>query len=84
LRCQERHCKRYFFHSFFAYIWSSEKKNLSSVTFSLTRETFLLPRLIGKLTAFFQLQEFSLRKPTVTSSTSAARLSLPSSKAKLT
>jgi hypothetical protein len=41
-------------------------------------------RLIGKLTAFLQLQEFSLRKQTpVASSTSAARLSLPSSKSKL-
>jgi hypothetical protein len=38
-------------------------------------------RLIGKLTAFLQLEEFSLRKPTVASSTSAARLSLHSSKA---
>jgi hypothetical protein len=37
-------------------------------------------RLIGKLTAFLQLQEFSLHKPTVTSSTSTARLSLRSSK----
>jgi hypothetical protein len=41
-------------------------------------------RLIGKLTAFLQLQEFSLRKQTpVATSTSVARLSLPSSKAKL-
>ena len=41
-------------------------------------------RLIEKLTAFLQLQEFSLRKQTpVVSSTSVARLSLPSSKAKL-
>jgi len=40
-------------------------------------------RLIGKLTAFFELQEFSLRKPTVTSSTSTARFSLNSSKAGL-
>jgi hypothetical protein len=40
-------------------------------------------RLIGKLTAFLHLQEFSLRKPTVTSSTSAERLSLTSSKAEL-
>jgi hypothetical protein len=40
-------------------------------------------RLIGKLTAFLQLQKFSLRKPTVASSTSAARLSLHSSKAGL-
>jgi hypothetical protein len=37
-----------------------------------------------KLTAFLQLQEFSQRKPTVASSTSAARLSLNSSRAKLT
>ena len=41
-------------------------------------------RLIGKLTAFLQLQEFSLRKPTVTSSTSTVRLLLPSSKTGLT
>jgi hypothetical protein len=40
-------------------------------------------RLIGKLTAFLQLQEFSQRKPTVACSTSAARLSLLGSKAKL-
>ena len=40
-------------------------------------------RLIGKLTAFLQLQEFSLHKPTVVSSTSAARLYLHSSKAGL-
>jgi hypothetical protein len=40
-------------------------------------------RLIGKLTAFLQLQEFSQRNLPVVSSTSAARLSLPSSKAKL-
>jgi hypothetical protein len=33
-------------------------------------------KLIGKLTAFLQLQEFSLRKPTVDFSTSAARRSL--------
>jgi hypothetical protein len=41
-------------------------------------------RLIGKLTVFLQLQEFSLRNLTVTSSTSAAWLSLHSSKAGLT
>jgi hypothetical protein len=40
-------------------------------------------RLIGKLTAFVQLQEFSLRKHNVPCSTSAARLSLNSSRAKL-
>jgi hypothetical protein len=40
-------------------------------------------RLIGKLTTFLQLQEFSLRKPTVASSTSAARLSHSSSREKL-
>ena len=40
-------------------------------------------RLIGKLTAFLQLQEFCQRNQTVDSSTTAARLSLPSSKAKL-
>ncbi len=45
---------------------------------------FYFYRLIGKLTAFLQLQEFSLRKQTpVTSSTSAARLSLPSLKSKV-
>ena len=38
-------------------------------------------RLIGKLTAFLQLQEFSQRNPTVASSTSASRISF--SKAKL-
>jgi len=41
-------------------------------------------RLIGKLTAFLQLQEFSLRNQIVECSTTAARLSLPSSKSKLT
>jgi hypothetical protein len=40
-------------------------------------------RLIGKLTDFLQLQEFSLRNMIVTSSTSAARLSFHSSKAGL-
>jgi hypothetical protein len=41
-------------------------------------------RLIGKLTAFLQLQEFSLRKQTkVASSTSAVRLSSRSSRGKL-
>jgi hypothetical protein len=40
-------------------------------------------RVIGKLTVFLQLQEFSLRKPTVDSSTSTVWFSLPSSKAKL-
>jgi len=35
-------------------------------------------RLIGKLTVFLQLQEFSLRNMTVDSSTSAARRSLHS------
>jgi hypothetical protein len=41
-------------------------------------------RLIGKLTVFLQIQEFSLRKQTpVVSSTSTARFSLPSLKAKL-
>jgi hypothetical protein len=39
-------------------------------------------RLIEKLTAFLQFQEFSQRKPTVTSSTSAARRSHTISKAK--
>jgi hypothetical protein len=40
-------------------------------------------KLIEKLTAFLQLQEFSQRNLTVTSSTSAARLSSRNSKAKL-
>jgi hypothetical protein len=40
-------------------------------------------RLIGKLTTFLQLQEFSFRNIIVGSSTSAARLSLNSSKAGL-
>jgi hypothetical protein len=40
-------------------------------------------RLIGKLTDFLQLQEFSQRKRNVACSTSAARRSLNSSKAKL-
>jgi hypothetical protein len=39
-------------------------------------------RLIGKLTAFLQLQEFSQHKHNVTCSTSAARRSLSSSKGK--
>ena len=41
-------------------------------------------RLIGKLTAFLQLQEFSLLNKIVASSTSAERLLLHSSKAGLT
>ncbi len=41
-------------------------------------------RLIGKLTAFLQLQEFSHHNLPVASSTSAVRLSLLGSKAKLT
>jgi hypothetical protein len=40
-------------------------------------------RLIGKLTAFLQLQEFSQRNLPVNSFTFAARLSFSSSKAKL-
>jgi hypothetical protein len=40
-------------------------------------------RIIGKLTAFLQLQEFSLRKPTVDYSTSVSWLSINSSKAGL-
>jgi hypothetical protein len=40
-------------------------------------------RLIEKLTDFLQLQEFSQRNPTVASSTSAARRSHSTSKAKL-
>jgi hypothetical protein len=41
---------------------------------------FYTYRLIGKLTSFLQLQEFSFHKPTVDYSTSVARLSLNSSK----
>jgi hypothetical protein len=44
---------------------------------------FYSDRVIGKLTAFLHLQEFSLRKPTVVSSTSAVRLSFTSSREKL-
>ncbi len=44
---------------------------------------FYSNRLIEKLTAFLSLQEFSQRNPTVTSSTSTARLFSSSSKAKL-
>jgi hypothetical protein len=40
-------------------------------------------RLIEKLTAFLQLQEFSQRNPPVSRSTSAARLSFNSSKSKV-
>jgi hypothetical protein len=40
-------------------------------------------RLIGKLTAFLQLQEFNQRKPTVACSTSTARRSHSSSREKL-
>jgi hypothetical protein len=40
-------------------------------------------RIIGKLTTFLQLQEFSQRNPTVTSSTSTAPRSHSTSKAKL-
>jgi hypothetical protein len=40
-------------------------------------------RLIEKLTAFSELQEFSQRNPTVASSTSGARLSISTSKEKL-
>ena len=43
----------------------------------------LSDRLIEKLTAFLQLQEFSQHNLPVTSSTSVARLSLNSSKVKL-
>ena len=41
-------------------------------------------RLIGKLTAFLQLQEFNFRKPTVTSTTTTADLYLHNSKGGLT
>jgi hypothetical protein len=40
-------------------------------------------RIIGKLTVFFQLQEFSFRNQTVDFSTSTARLSFHSSKSGL-
>ena len=53
------------------------------VTVIVNLSDFYSDRLIGKLTAFLQLQEFSQRNPTVTSSTSAARLSFNSSKVKL-
>ncbi len=39
---------------------------------------FYFYKLIGKLTAFLQLQEFSLRNQTVDSSTTAAQRSPPS------
>ena len=45
---------------------------------------FYFYRIIGKLTAFLQFQEFSFRKQIVKCSTTTARLSLHSSKAKLT
>ena len=41
---------------------------------------FYFYRLIGKLTAFLQLQEFSLRNPTGYSSTTAAQRSAHSSR----
>ena len=47
------------------------------------RLLFLQARLIEKLTAFLQLQEFSQRNVPVDSSTSAARLSFSRSRAKL-
>jgi hypothetical protein len=47
------------------------------------RLLFLQARIIGKLTAFLQLQEFSQRNLPVTSSTSAARRSHSTSKGKL-
>jgi hypothetical protein len=53
------------------------------VFFFSTAIFFYVSNFIRKLTAFLQLQEFSQRNLTVASSTSAARLSLPSSKAKL-
>ena len=48
----------------------------------VTLSDFYSYRLIEKLTAFFQVQEFSQRKPTVTSSTSTVRRSHISSKGK--
>jgi hypothetical protein len=44
----------------------------------MTLCSFYFYKLIGKLTAFLQLQEFSLRNMTVASSTTAARRSSPS------
>jgi hypothetical protein len=44
--------------------------------YRLNLSDFYSYRLIGKLTAFLQLQEFSLRKQTLDSSTSTARLFL--------
>ena len=44
--------------------------------YKVTLSDFYSYRLIGKLTACLQLQEFIFRKPTVTSSTSVARLFL--------
>jgi hypothetical protein len=58
---------------------------IPSTSFSLggyivNSSDFYSYRFIGKLTAFLQFQEFSLRNLTVTSSTSVARFSLNSSK----
>ena len=47
--------------------------------YTVNLSDFYSYRLIGKLTVFLQLQEFSLRKPTVDCSTSAARHTLLSS-----
>jgi hypothetical protein len=53
------------------------------VQYIVNLSDFYSYRLIGKLTAFLQLQEFDLCNLPVTSSTSAARLSLSSSREKL-
>jgi hypothetical protein len=45
------------------------------VGYTVNLSVFYFYKLIGKLTAFLQLQEFSMRNPTVTSSTSNARCS---------
>jgi len=49
---------------------------ITSGKYIVNLSDFYSYRFIGKLTAFLQLQEFSLRLLTVVSSTSAARLSL--------
>jgi hypothetical protein len=55
-------------------------KKIKSYMNQDTHQDLYSYRLIGKLTAFLQLQEFSLRNTTVDSSTPApaARLTLPS------
>jgi hypothetical protein len=51
--------------------------------YNMNLSDFYSYRIIGKLTSFLQLQEFSQRNQIVDSSTTTARLSLSSSKAKL-